>query len=106
MTLDLSAFGTRALVLDVEGTTTPITFVSKVLFPYARTHAAGFLEDHAGEPEVRDAVDLLRTEHAAEREAPPEDLLQYVFWLMDRDRKSTGLKIILGIERGYLGGSR
>src|SRR5262245_2151256 len=34
----------RCLLLDIEGTTTPIDFVYKVLFPYARTHVQEFLQ--------------------------------------------------------------
>jgi enolase-phosphatase E1 len=35
----------RAVLLDIEGTTTPIAFVHDVLFPFARAHLAGFLGD-------------------------------------------------------------
>lgn len=95
----------RAILLDIEGTTTPIAFVHQVLFPYARARAGAFLHAHAGEPDVRDDVALLKTEHAAETEAgaPPwreDDPIAsaeaYVYWLMDRDRKSTGLKSLQG----------
>jgi enolase-phosphatase E1 len=34
----------RAVLLDIEGTTTPIAFVTRTLFPYARAHLSGFLE--------------------------------------------------------------
>ena len=37
---------TRAIVLDIEGTTTPISFVSQTLFPYARRHLRQYLEQH------------------------------------------------------------
>ncbi|KAJ1969719.1 enolase-phosphatase E1 [Dispira parvispora] len=36
----------EAVVLDIEGTTTPITFVHQVLFPYILEHAQFFLETH------------------------------------------------------------
>ena len=44
MTVALGSLGIRGVVLDIEGTTTPIAFVYDVLFPYARTHLRAFLE--------------------------------------------------------------
>jgi len=74
-----------------------------------------FLERHAADPEVRADLALLHFEHAAdalEHPAPPswqEDIaaiVAYVHWLMDRDRKSTGLKSLQGKiwEAGYRSG--
>jgi len=94
---------TRAILLDIEGTTTPIAFVYDVLFPYARARFRDYLRDH---PEG-DAIALLRRERdeepAASQPPPPADLAAYVEWLMDRDRKSPGLKALQGLvwERGY-----
>jgi enolase-phosphatase E1 len=100
----------RALLLDVEGTTTPIDFVSGTLFPFARQRLRGFLQKH-GAAAASD-VARLREEHAAEvacGEAPPrwadtlDAIAVYVEWLMDRDRKSAGLKSLQGKiwEAGY-----
>src|SRR5262245_24416992 len=97
MTVRLSALGTRAIVLDVEGTTTPVEFVYQVLFPFARARAAAYLERHDGSDECRQAVARLEEERAADAargEAPPEATIDYVRWLMDRDRKSPGLKTL------------
>ena len=96
----------RAYLLDIEGTTTRVTFVYDVLFPYAREHVASFLERHRAEDRVR--ADLVRLEEErsadlAQGLAPPEEPLAYVHWLMARDRKSTGLKSLQGKiwEEGY-----
>jgi enolase-phosphatase E1 len=91
----------RAILLDIEGTTTPITFVKDVLFPFARRNAAAFLEVHRHEPDVEADLALLAQERARESpvDAPPpesSDPLPYLFWLMDRDRKSTALKALQG----------
>lgn len=99
----------RAILLDIEGTTTPIEFVHKILFPYARGRVRGFLEQHAGDPEVRADIARLRAEQAAEREPAAKEIpstVAYVHWLMDRDRKSTGLKSLQGKiwEAGYRAG--
>ncbi len=100
----------RAILLDIEGTTTPIEFVHQVLFPYARARVRAYLEQHADDPGVRADVALLRAEYAAESprsaDLPPWNPEAYVYWLMDRDRKSTGLKALQGRiwEAGYRAG--
>jgi enolase-phosphatase E1 len=112
--LDLSDI--RTILLDIEGTTTPIEFVHQVLFPYARARVHDYLSAHGDDAGVRADVALLRAEHAAE---PPHSGLPawnsaddvgsaeaYVYWLMDRDRKSTALKSLQGRiwEAGYRAG--
>lgn len=92
----------RALVLDIEGTTTPIAFVHDVLFPYAREHLAPHLAAH-GEA----LAPAFAAEHARDPEHPPPfELETYVRWLMDRDRKSTALKALQGDlwRAGYASG--
>lgn len=96
----------RAILLDIEGTTTPIAFVHEVLFSYARDHAKEFLTSNT---ETED-VARLREEHAADvskGEQPPAELAAYVEWLIARDCKSTGLKSLQGKiwRQGYLDGS-
>src|SRR6266571_5240025 len=91
----------RSILLDIEGTTTPIAFVKDVLFPFARRNAASFLAAHRHEPEVQADLALLVQERAREDQAgaPPVDSgdpLPYLFWLMDSDRKSTALKALQG----------
>jgi enolase-phosphatase E1 len=100
----------RAYLLDIEGTTTPVAFVYDVLFPYAREHVAGFLERHETVEAVRADLARLLEEQAADVAqglTPPEAPVAYVHWLMDRDRKSTGLKSLQGKiwEEGYRSGT-
>ena len=56
--------GVRGILLDIEGTTTPIAFVHDVLFSYARAHASEFLKDNIASDEVRADVSMLYEEHA------------------------------------------
>jgi enolase-phosphatase E1 len=105
-----------AVLLDIEGTTTPIAFVHRTLFGHARARVSGFLQRHWDDPEVRADVARLRAEHAAEssQASPPlpswkDDVARvtaYVHWLMAQDRKSTGLKSLQGKiwEEGYRAG--
>ncbi|OFV90150.1 MAG: 2,3-diketo-5-methylthio-1-phosphopentane phosphatase [Acidobacteria bacterium RIFCSPLOWO2_12_FULL_65_11] len=109
MTVSLSALHARAIVLDIEGTTTPVDFVYQVLFPFARAHVAKYLERREHSVACRDAVALLREEQAVDLsggDAPPEPIVDFVHWLMDRDRKSRGLKALQGLiwQDGYRSG--
>lgn len=102
-----------AVLLDVEGTTTPVDFVHQTLFAYARERLVAFLSASWTHAATRGDVERLRLEHVAEPEgAPPwiEDpagVAGYASWLMDRDRKSTGLKSLQGRiwEEGYRSGA-
>jgi enolase-phosphatase E1 len=107
--------GITAVLLDIEGTTTPIAFVHDRLFPFARARAGDFLRKHWDTARVRDVVETLAEEQAADVQAgaqpppwgpAPEPVEAYVRWLMDRDRKSPGLKELQGWiwEGGYLDG--
>jgi enolase-phosphatase E1 len=100
----------RVVLLDIEGTTTPVDFVTGVLFPFARSHVRAFLEQHASEDEVRGDLQALLAEHHRESsgpEKPParheqpasariDSAVGFVHWLMDRDRKTTALKSLQG----------
>ena len=107
--------GVRGVLLDIEGTTTPIAFVHEVLFSYARTHVRKFLADNIDSDDVRADIALLRDENAFdvnENSYPTliseiESIGDYVEWLIDRDRKSTGLKSLQGKiwRQGYDDGS-
>lgn len=114
MTADTDSPGWSAILLDIEGTTTPITFVHQILFPYARQRLGSFVSAHRRDPAVVEAVAWLQREHAADaasRANPPtwpvepdqDALVAYLEWLMDRDRKSPGLKALQGLiwEEGY-----
>jgi enolase-phosphatase E1 len=107
----------RVVLLDIEGTTTPIDFVFKVLFPYARSHVEGFLEAHGSSRDVLEDLDGLRREHsddtrrgfnppALKNPHEPGSFLAYVDWLIEHDRKSTPLKSLQGKiwAEGYAGG--
>ena len=112
-------------LLDIEGTTSPVSFVYDVLFPYARQHLKDYIFAHSGEPALDADLRLLAQENAIDRAAgapiiylsqtlsqDPAEVLQsslaYLFWLMDKDRKSTALKSIQGkiwaegYEQGHL----
>jgi enolase-phosphatase E1 len=101
---------TRAILLDIEGTTTPISFVHDVLFPYSRLHLESFFAQHANSAEVISDLSLLREEHTADvtaENSPPPLIEPYVYWLIEQDRKSPALKSLQGKiwQEGYDDGS-
>ena len=114
MTESISSGGIRGILLDIEGTTTPIAFVHDVLFTYARQHVQDYLVQHSNT--LTDDIALLRDEHARDTNSgaqppaltdDPNSIASYVHWLIDRDRKSTGLKSLQGKiwREGYTSGT-
>ncbi len=120
--LRLTAAGIDFVLLDIEGTTTPISFVHDVLFPYARVRVRAYLEEAAeSDAEIGQIVEDLRAELPASGFQLPAgnlklgagsgkleaDIVSYVYWLMDRDRKSGPLKALQGRiwEQGYATGA-
>lgn len=107
----------RSILLDIEGTTTPIAFVYEVLFPYAKMYVADFLWQHAASDEVCADIAGLWQQHTDDVKngltppplsaSPPEarlsSLVSYIHWLIDHDRKSTALKSLQGKiwQEGY-----
>jgi enolase-phosphatase E1 len=108
----------RTILLDIEGTTTHLDFVYKVLFPFARAHVRQFLAEYAESGDGRECLNLLQLQHEADQRQglvpPPAEwrppkldaVVQYVNWLMDRDSKDRGLKLLQGKiwEHGYASG--
>ena len=106
----MSSTNVRAVLLDIEGTTTPISFVHDILFPYSRLHFKSYLEQHADSSEVIADLAQLRNEHIVDVDTgqePPPVIEEYVYWLIDRDRKSPALKSLQGKiwEQGYKDGT-
>jgi enolase-phosphatase E1 len=96
-----------AVLLDIEGTTTPIAFVYETLFPYARANLTRYLDEEASRPDVAGVLERLDHERAQDPEAPRVgSVVDYLQCLMDRDRKSTPLKELQGLiwEEGYTRG--
>ena len=93
----------KCILLDIEGTTTPISWVYETLFPFARAHLREFLESN-----LQEDLQRLEDEYNADNdpEKPEWNAEQYLTWLLDRDRKSTALKSIQGKiwEKGFANG--
>ena len=109
MSTQLSTAGIRGILLDIEGTTTPISFVHDVLFSYARTHVRDYLEKHFDEADVRADISLLDADYQGQnfRANDLNVVAAHVNELIDLDSKSTGLKSLQGKiwHEGYSDGS-
>ena len=89
------------ILTDIEGTTSSISFVKDVLFPYARRELPRFVREHGQEPEVRRWLDEVALENGGLcQDAMIVETLQG--WI-DEDRKHIALKALQGMvwEAGY-----
>lgn len=117
--MTVPATKTRALLLDIEGTVTPISFVHDILFPFARTHARDYLIKHSRTAAVVEDTKALVREYSIAQERGErlpqidegdwsiDSIITYVNWLIDHDRKSPALKSLQGKiwEQGYRNGN-
>lgn len=102
----------NVVLLDIEGTTTPVSFVYEVLFPYAQQKVKNYVEQHWNDPELQRDIDILVEQAAVLSEAAdepkplPEErsdveafqsaVVEYIHWQMEHDKKTTPLKSIQG----------
>jgi len=106
----MNALSVRAILLDIEGTTSSIAFVYDVMFPYVRQHVRSFLECEGSRSDVQAAIDQMAVDAGFEnaRTWQSERLQSSESWkldfvaehvnsLMNGDSKSTGLKALQGL---------
>lgn len=90
----------RVILTDIEGTTTPVSFVYDVLFPYARARIAAYVRDHR-----QDLTDLLGEVREAARDPglTVDGCIELLLRWMDEDRKIAPLKTMQGMiwREGY-----
>jgi len=118
----------RQILLDIEGTTCPVSFVGDVLFPYAQSQLPLYLERHRSDPDLLtlttdlltswrqesdpEALELLQdalgtsASGVTDTRMPPQAILPYLRWLNGQDRKLTAWKDLQGLiwEEGYRSG--
>lgn len=109
-----------AVLLDIEGTTTPISFVKDVLFPYAKDNVQGFLERNWETVQCKEDVmvlkrqakedkhmegvvpipdkkeDLSKDDDGSSKDIVIDAVVKNVTWQMSSDRKTTALKQLQG----------
>jgi len=105
-------FAGRGILLDIEGTTSPIAFVYDVLFPYASARLEAYFDAEGDSPACRAVCEQIGRDAGqpsvsawteATGKAPRELAVAELRRLMDADAKTTGLKAWQGLvwEQGY-----
>lgn len=96
----------KLYLFDIEGTTTDINFVHKVLFPYSETAMDDYVRAHHGDEEIKVSIDSVRRT-VREEEKKELDLAGVIeklkSWIKE-DRKHPALKEIQGHiwDKGYV----
>ncbi|BFZ53968.1 enolase-phosphatase E1 [Savitreella phatthalungensis] len=93
----------RALLLDIEGTTTPISFVSDVLFPYAQRQYRPFISSQWSSSAFAPYKQAFEPDGVTQA---PEDLISFVEAKHAANEKHTAFKALQGHlwESGYASG--
>ncbi|WP_372987613.1 acireductone synthase [Marinobacter sp.] len=92
----------RVILTDIEGTTSSISFVHDVLFPFAAEHLPGFVTENRNEPAVAEQLDAVAAKSDVDRQ-DVEGLVEVLQQWIREDRKETSLKALQGMvwEQGY-----
>jgi len=101
----------RTVLIDIEGTTTSISFVKETLFPYVRQNLKDYIETKWEDGEFKQDYEKLKEQAKKDEEdkldgfvaitgdKPEEEresLLKNILWQMDNDRKTGALKQLQG----------
>jgi enolase-phosphatase E1 len=91
----------KAIVTDIEGTTSSISFVKDILFPYARAKLPEFVRQNQNEPTIKQLI--TDTCHEAKIEFDIEAAIDQLTEWIDQDKKITPLKALQGLiwKAGY-----
>ncbi len=106
----MNALKVRAILLDIEGTTSSIAFVYDIMFPYVRQHVRSFLEREGNRSDVQATIHQMAVDAGFENVASWKSerhntnelrsvdfVAEHVNLLMNSDSKSTGLKALQGL---------
>lgn len=122
VSFDEKVLAAKKIICDIEGTTSSISFVKDVLFPYALKHVEEYLKTHWSEDATKTVVAALREQADEDKKAEVEgvvaipaedsedvipDIVKNVEWQMSKDRKTGALKTLQGLvwAKGYKDGT-
>lgn len=88
----------RVVLTDIEGTTTSISFVHDVLFPYSRANLADFVRARGREPEVRAALEAAARVGGLADGASDDAIVDLLRSFIDADKKEGSLKTLQGLQ--------
>ncbi|XP_050526046.1 enolase-phosphatase E1 [Daktulosphaira vitifoliae] len=97
------------ILLDIEGTITPMNFVKDVLFPYITSVLEDYINTNWHEKEFKEDLELLKQQAQFDLSLPgfvpiendkgniqKESIKNNILWQMKNDRKTTALKQLQG----------
>ena len=98
----------KFILMDVEGTTTSISFVHEVLFPFAKEKIQSFVLGNLDDSEVRSSLELVKKDALAEGlgNLSDEECIDLLLKWIKEDRKHFALKTLQGLiwDEGYKSG--
>ena len=94
----------KAVLLDIEGTIAPITFVKDILFPYSKEKMESFVKENIDKPEIKKIVEDVKKIEG--KDLSVDEVIQTLKRWIDEDKKITPLKEIQGYiwEEGFSSG--
>ena len=98
--------GVTHLLLDIEGTTCPVSYVSKILFPYASNSVDQYLQSNGQNAEVKALIEAISHSWQTDADAsaaglafnPKAEITAYIKWLIQNDRKLIPPEAIAGLN--------
>ncbi len=107
--------GISHVLMDIEGTTCPVSFVAGTLFPYAAQHLRSFVESYREQAAVAElltaAKETWKQDSNSEAQQllaePGADVIAYLQLMIKQDRKLPELKDLQGLlwAEGYASGA-
>jgi enolase-phosphatase E1 len=91
----------KAIITDIEGTTTSLSFVKDILFPYSRAHLADFVRKYQDDAQIEEL--LIAVANEVGRELSLDEIIEQLLAWSDADLKITPLKSLQGLiwQSGY-----
>ena len=95
----------KVILTDIEGTTSAVSFVFDVLFPYAARHLPDFVRQNVERADVAEQIAAVRRD-SNEPQADVERVVEILLSWIAEDRKATPLKALQGMvwAQGYQAG--
>lgn len=98
-------FSGRGILLDIEGTTSAVSYVYEVMFPYARSGLDAYLASHWDDAATAAACEQMARDVGCDS-LSQDEMRDEAIRLMEGDVKATGLKQLQGLiwEAGFKSG--
>ncbi len=96
----------KAILIDIEGTVSPISFVKEILFPYSKEKMEKFIKENKDNPEIKKILDQVKETEG--KDLTLDEIIQTLKRWIDEDKKIAPLKDIQGFiwkegfEKGQL----